>query len=176
MSALIDKYNEYKGLSRIDKANYKVDQSLKFCLNRNNLEWFLTGELGDTFQSDDSITPINYPVIFSCIYRNHAKTPELKIDEKFIEAVIRLLSGAPIRVYFGINALRYHTYYQKQGLATFEIKDIKIYELAKEAIKKNEEQLKILSIYEGKNHEDKMYGYIKECGEQIENNSGNKIL
>ena len=149
MSNLINKYNEYKGLSVSDKANYKVDQSLKFCLNRNKLEWFLTGELGDTFQSDDAITPINYPVIFYCLYRNHKNNPELKIDEKFIESVTRLLGGAPIRVYFGINALNYQAYYQKQGIATFEIKDKRIYELAKEAIKKNEEQLKNLSIYEG---------------------------
>ena len=176
MNKLIAKYNEYKGLSIKDRANYRVDQSLMFCLNRNKLEWFLTGELGDTFQENDSITPTNYPVIFSCIYRNHKKNPDLKIDEKFVSAIESLLNGSPIRVYFGINALKYQTEYQKRGIATFNINNIKIYELARNAIKKNEEKLKEITMYEGKTREDKMYGYIKECSEQIENNSGNKIL
>ena len=109
--------------------------------------------------------------IFFRRYRRKAK-----IDEKFVSAIESLLNGSPIRVYFGINALKYQTEYQKRGIATFNINNIKIYELARNAIKKNEEKLKEITMYEGKTREDKMYGYIKECSEQIENNSGNKIL
>ncbi len=176
MSDMIEKYNNYRNLSASDKANYAVDQRLMYYLSNDRLEYFLTGEFGDTFKMDDSPTPINYSVVFSALYRNHLKRPDLNINSKFIAAVKKLLQGSPMQVYFGINALRYQTYYEKQNIATFKISDISVYELAKSAIHNNEEQLRHISAFEGQLHEDRMLGYMRDCSEQIENNTGYKIM
>ena len=66
--------------------------------------------------------------------------------------------------------------FEKENIATFKITNKEIYELAKEKINNHREELQRMHTLEGKLYEDKLYGFIKECGEEIYKNIGVRIM
>lgn len=174
---------EQKNKTNRERVDYQYNQKREFIekqllrfIKNDALYLFVAGGAGTRFVDEDDLAFTNAGIVLNAIYNIYIKYPELNIDNLLENALIILLQGEIGYVYTALNTIDTQLYNEKRKTAPFKLDNPELFFAIKESVQKNIDTLKNLGIYKGKLYDRKLYGYVEDLDQKIEEQKGIKIL
>lgn len=144
---------------------------LDLALEFDKLDMFLVG--GDVYRLSDFNTPViqhDSYLVMQAVYDKYNQNPELELDKKVYEAIIKLLETEKYEPFIIniISDIEYQLMSEQQKTAPFELNCIEILKKLRENIERNKERFKSGST--------NMWGRLENHDKIINTHYGHKIL
>lgn len=176
-------YEEQKNMNyqqrnqyRYERLNNKIEQRVLKFIQHNNLHQFIAGDAGSRFEDESDLSYTNAGVVLNAIYRVYEKYPELKVDDKFEDSLIKLLDGGRVDFYIALNTIYVQLDNEEKGVSPFMIDNPEVYKELKSSIIKNMDYLNNSRDYRGRLYDNNLFGFVEDIDKTVENQKGIKIL
>lgn len=174
---LRENFNVQKDLSYLERKNIQADNYLLFSISQGTFKQFVSiGMESKKANIEESNSIGNVRFILETIYRVYLKKPNLHIDKLFENTLIEMLNGNFYDFYAAMDTIKFHLQYESTGKAPFKLKNDEMYKVLKSAILKNYEYIDHKMYYAGRNYENGLLGYVENLNNEVEKNTGHKIL
>ncbi len=157
---------------------------LQIAIEKDCINDYLVGRLGFRVKEDPNSDHTHHAFDYGVLVYNEVnkEQPELKLANKFVEALEKELSNEEIRdiyLYSVFRCVLAQLRLEREEKATFNLSvedKEKLFGMLKEKIELMKEKLQQSEYAEGELYKDGLYGYINDANNEYFNKTGNKII